>query len=83
MLWKGFEIKSHQRRAHYLNPLRNGGRLAAGGGLPESPPSVIRVKRLLKSFRYNPFKNYDSFKKNYQSNDFSIFDINIKVRYLS
>ena len=32
VLWKGFEIKSHQRRAHYLNSLRNGRRLAARGG---------------------------------------------------
>ena len=39
MLWKRFEIKSHQRRAHYLNWPRNGRRLTAGGGLPE-PPSV-------------------------------------------
>ena len=31
MLWKRFEIKSHQRRAHYLNPPRNGRQLAAGG----------------------------------------------------
>ena len=44
VLWKGFEIKSHQRRAHCLNPPRNGGRLAAGGGFPEPPPSLIRVK---------------------------------------
>ena len=37
MLWKGFEIKSHQRRAYYLNPPRNGGRLTAGGA-PGAPP---------------------------------------------
>ena len=37
VLWKRFEIKSHQRRAHYLNPPRNGGRLTAGGG-SRSPP---------------------------------------------
>ena len=43
MPWKCFEIKSHQRRAHYLNPSRNGGQLAARGGVPE-PPSLIRVK---------------------------------------
>ena len=44
VLWKGFEVKSHQTRAHYLN--RNGGQLAAGGGAPEVPqsPSLIRVK---------------------------------------
>ena len=49
MLWKIFKIKSHQRRAHYHNPPRNGGRLAAGvggGGLgaPRAPPCLIRVK---------------------------------------
>ena len=48
MLWKRFEIKSHQRRAHYLNPPRNGGRLTAGGGLPEPPPSLIRVKTTIQ-----------------------------------
>jgi len=31
VLWEGFEIKSHQRRAQYLNPPRNGRWLAAGG----------------------------------------------------
>ena len=47
VLWKVFEIKSHQRRAHYLNPLRNGEQLAARGGwLPEPPPSLIRVKQI-------------------------------------
>ena len=44
VLWKRFEIKSHQRRAHYLNPPRNGGRLTAGGGSRSPPPSLIRVK---------------------------------------
>ena len=38
VLWKRFEIKSHQRRAHYLNPPRNGGRLTAGGGSRSPPP---------------------------------------------
>ena len=32
VLWKGFEIKSHQRRAHYLNSLRNCRWLAVRGG---------------------------------------------------
>ena len=38
VLWKRFEIKSHQRRAHYLNLPRNGGRLTAGGGFRSPPP---------------------------------------------
>ena len=40
VLWKGFEVKSHQRRAHYLNPLRNGGRLTTRGGSRSPPPPV-------------------------------------------
>ena len=32
VLWKGFEIKSHQRRTHYLERPRNGGRIPARGG---------------------------------------------------
>ena len=38
VLWKHFEIKSHQRRAHYLKRHRNGGPLRTGGGLEEPPP---------------------------------------------
>ena len=41
MLWKRFEFKSHQRRAHYLNPPRNGGWLTAGGGAPGAPPPKV------------------------------------------
>ena len=37
VLWKGFEIKIHQRRAHYINPPRYGEWLAARG---REPPSV-------------------------------------------
>ena len=40
VLWKGFEIKSHQRRAHFLYPFRNGRQLAARGA-----PRLIRVKQ--------------------------------------
>ena len=46
VLGRGFEIKSHQRRPHYLNSLRNGRQLAARGGLPEPPPSLIRFKNM-------------------------------------
>ena len=43
MLWKGFENKSHQRRAPYLKPRRNGGPIPKGGGLEEPlPPALIR-----------------------------------------
>ena len=42
VLWKGFEIKSNQRRSHYLYPHRNGRRWAArGGGTPGVPLSLI------------------------------------------
>ena len=40
--WKGFEIKSHQVRAHYLKPLRNGRQISpvvASGATPK----LIRV----------------------------------------
>ena len=41
MLWKGFEIKSHQSRTHYLKWPRNGGRIPAGGRQP--PHTLVRV----------------------------------------
>ena len=44
VLWKRFEIKSHQRRACYLKPRRNGGPIPTGGGLEEPPPTLTRVK---------------------------------------
>ena len=46
MLWKGFENKSHQRRARYLKWSRNGGliRTEGGGGLKETPHTLARVK---------------------------------------
>ena len=50
VLWKRFEIKSHQRRAHYLNPPRNGGRLTAGGG-SRSPPPVWLGLSCCRSWR--------------------------------
>ena len=37
IFWKGFENKSHQRRAHYLKPRRNGEPIPTGGG-SRSPP---------------------------------------------
>ena len=37
MFWKGFEDKSHQRRAHYLKPHRNGGPIPNGGGAQGAP----------------------------------------------
>ena len=42
VLWKRFEIKSHQRRACYLKPRRNGGPIPTGGG-SRSPPTLTRV----------------------------------------
>ena len=53
MLWQGFEIKSYQRRAHYIYPLRNGGQLAARGG-SWSLLSLIRVKT-----QYTNTKQFD------------------------
>ena len=45
MLWKGFENKSHQRRARYLKPHRNGGPIPTGwGGSRSPPPPLTRVK---------------------------------------
>ena len=44
MLWQGFEIKSYQRRAHYIYPLRNGRQLA-GRGAPGDPPQSDWGKR--------------------------------------
>ena len=41
MLWKGFENKSHQRRAHCLHPPRNGRCLSAGGGSLSHPPALL------------------------------------------
>ena len=41
MLWKGFENKSHQRRAHYLKPPKNGGQITAGGGVLRHPPGLL------------------------------------------
>ena len=43
IFWKGFENKSHQRRAHYLKPRRNGGPIPTGGGSRSPPPALIRV----------------------------------------
>ena len=39
MLWKCFEIKSHQRRG----PRNGSGVAARGGGAPRAPRSLIRV----------------------------------------
>ena len=38
MLLKGFENKSHQRRAHYLKPRRNGRPIPTGRGSRSPPP---------------------------------------------
>ena len=51
VLWKCFEIKSHERGAHYIYGPRNGapneGRLSNGGRAPGAPlPSPIRVDTL-------------------------------------
>ena len=51
MLWKGFEIKSHQRRAHYLYQPRNGRHLAAEDGMLQEPSTgPIRVNPI--RFKY-------------------------------
>ena len=39
VLWKHFEIKSHQRRAHYLYPGRNGGRVMMLVSCQDTPQS--------------------------------------------
>ena len=38
VLWKRFEIKSHQRRAHYLKPCRNDRPIPTRGGSRSPPP---------------------------------------------
>ena len=50
MLWKGFENKSYQRRAHYPKPHRNGGPIPTGGGVPRAPPVGIGPP-FLRGFR--------------------------------
>ena len=45
VLWKGFEIKSHQRRTHYLKRPRNGGRIPAWGGGGHPPPPLLGLKK--------------------------------------
>ena len=44
MLWKGIEIKSHQRRAHHLKPPKNGGQITTGGGVSRHPPGILGLK---------------------------------------
>ena len=43
MIWKAYEDKSHQRRACYLKPHRNGGPIPTGGGALGAPPPLARV----------------------------------------
>ena len=38
VLWKRFEIKSQQRKAHYLKSRRNGRQIPTGGGSRSPPP---------------------------------------------
>ena len=48
MLWKGFENKSHQRRACYLKPHRNGGPIpTGGGGALGAPPHWLGLTAIL------------------------------------
>ena len=49
MLWKRFEIKSHQRRACYLKPHRNGGPIPTGGGGARGAPphTLTKVNRTI------------------------------------
>jgi len=53
VLWKRFEIKSHQRRACYLKPGRNGGPIPTRGGLEEPPPTLTRVNDKVRTMTYN------------------------------
>ena len=48
VLWKGFEIKSHQRRARYLKRRRNGDRYVLGGARG-APPTLAGVKELSRN----------------------------------
>ena len=57
MLWKRFEIKSHQRRAHYLKPRRNGRPIPTGGGSRSPPPHWLGL-----SFFWVSFNNKSSFR---------------------
>ena len=70
MFWKRFENKSHQRRAHYLKPRRNGGPMptggGGGGGLKEPPHTHTDLKPkiwfgnwayFIKLGLYRPSKN--------------------------
>ena len=57
VVWKRFEIKSHQRWACYLKPRRNGGPIPTGGGLEEPPHTLTRVKIFL-NIRSNPYIGY-------------------------
>ena len=59
IFWKGFENKSHQRRAHYLKPLRNGGPIPTGG-LKEPLFALIRVKAWKFLQTLNPFLSFSS-----------------------
>ena len=45
VLWKGFEIKSHQRRTHYLERPRNGGCIPARGGGTNPPPPLLGLRK--------------------------------------
>ena len=63
VFWKGFEIKSHQRRTHYLKRPRNGGCIPAWGGGGHPPPALVRVKGSLSiqcpynMYHQNNFRN--------------------------
>ena len=48
VLWKRFEIKSHQRRAHYLKPRRNGRPIPTGGGSRSPPPHWLGLSYEVK-----------------------------------
>ena len=38
---KGIEIKSHQRRAHYLKPPKNGGQITTWGGVRRHHSGIL------------------------------------------
>ena len=47
---RGFNLKSHQRRTHYLYPSQNGSRSPEHGAIV-APPDPNRVKQLSKLSR--------------------------------
>ena len=56
MLWKGFEDKSHQRRAHYLKPRGNGRPIPTGAARGAPLPHWLGLSiNLLHKQCFGPF----------------------------